>query len=290
ICNLWATLYFYKLLAQAFVQPLMAFAGTLILLINFPYQEFNTFLQTESLFYSFTLIFSCYLLSMQNLKAKNIFIIVIALSLISITRPTGMLFIPPTFIYLFFKFFKKWGTRNKIFVASFTAIAFLYVLDKAIGSGGQFDFMLTFRDERVICGVPTLPGFINIKTTENGNSIYGLLYYITHNFSQFARMAWLRTVAFWGLFRSYFSFWHNAYLVLYFYPLHVCAIPGTKKLLKHNTYPALYFILLILIIWATTMLSCDDWHNRFYLSLSPYIIVLGVYAFNKIPKTANVQP
>jgi hypothetical protein len=54
--SLFSTFCLYNTLLYLFKAKNIAFTGTAILLLNLPYQEFNTFLQTESLFYSFTLI------------------------------------------------------------------------------------------------------------------------------------------------------------------------------------------------------------------------------------------
>jgi hypothetical protein len=272
--NLLATLYFYKTVRLLWNNNMTALTATFILLFNVPYQEYNTLLQTESLFFSFTLILSCYVIVIEKISLKNLIIIIVALTVISITRPTGILFFPPVFLYLFFIYFKKLSFEKKAGIIGIFTILFLFILNKAMMSGGELDFMLPFKDERIICGVPTLPGFIKINTASNGNSLYGLLYYVIHNFGQFAKMAWLRTVAFFGLYRSYFGASHNIYLVFYFYILDIGALLGSFYWYKKHFYKLLYFHLIITLVWVTTMMTCDDWHNRFYLSISPYIIFL----------------
>ena len=151
-------------------------------------------------------------------------------------------------------------------------------------SGGELDFMLPFKDEQIICGVPTLSGFAEINITKNANSLYGLFYYIVHNFGQFMKMAWLRTLAFFGLYRKYYSTAHNIYLVTYFYSLDIGAFLGSYYWFKKHSYPLLYFYSIIALVWVTTMLTCDDWHNRFYLGISPYIILLSTGFIRKFLK------
>jgi hypothetical protein len=276
LCNLAATLSFYDLISRWFEKQGTALLAGVLLLLNQPYQEFNTFLQTESLFYSLTLIYSCYLLRIKRLTAKNLLIISFMSTLLIFTRPTGILFLPATFIFLFFISLEKISFTQKIGILAGLAILFLYLLNMALGSGGELDFMLPFRDERIICGVPTLPGFIPIKTASNGNSVYGLLYYLTHNFPQFLRLAGLRTIAFFGLYRNYFGVFHNAFLMFYFYSLYIMALGSIFFWSKTRPYAFMYFISLILLTWLSVILSCDDWHNRFFLSVSPYIIVLAL--------------
>jgi len=276
LVNLFATGFFYRTAARLFANERLAFVGTLLLLLNYFYQEFNSFLYTESLFYSLTLILSCYLMHIEQLTIKRSLGAVLLLILVSFTRPSGLLFLPPVFLYLFLVFFKDIATAKKIALLAGIGVAFLFLLNLALGSGGQLDFMLPFRDERIICGVPTLPAFLPIRTTANGNSVYGLLYYILHNPVQFIRMASLRTVAFFGLYRSYYSAAHNAWLIGYFYCIHMAALIAIPWWIRHRRGAFWYFLSAIGLTWLTVMLTCDDWHNRFYLTVSPFLILLAL--------------
>jgi hypothetical protein len=263
----------------------------ILLIFNIPLQTFNSFLQTESLFFSFTILFGCYLLRVQKLNGRNFSFIISFLLLLCFTRPTGLLWIPCTFLYLFFRFFRGFPFLVKIGTTIFVCIGFLFLLNLVLGSGGELDFMLPFRDEMIICGVPTLTAPANIRTTGNPNSLFGLAYYMTHNFDQFIRLSWLRTKAFWGLSRSYYSSGHNLYLCLWFYPLYALAIYGGWRWVRKNKYLFLYCLSLILITWATVILTCDDWHNRFFLTVVPYIYILSIPAVAaitaKLKRTAN---
>ena len=279
--NLIATFAFYKL-ATHFFSTKVAIACIVLFLINYPLQELNFYLQTESLFFSFSIIYTAYLLQLSRLTLLHFFIILFSLALICVTRPTGLLFIPATFLYLFFGFLKTISTPLKLVAVGAISVVFLFVLNAALGSGGGLDFMLPFLDERIICGVPTLDHNVNIKTASNGNSVYGLLYYITHNFQQFIRLALLRSQAFFGLLRTYFGIGHNIFLASFFYPFYVFTLLSIRWWLKNNLYPFLYLLSLILFTLGTTMLTCDDWHNRWFLSISPWLIFLSLPTINKL--------
>ena len=279
-----ATVFFYRTLQFIFGDRRTAFIGTLLLLANYYYQEFNTFLYTESLFYSFTLILSCYLFHIRQLTIKNGLAVIGMLMVICVTRPTGLLFVPPTFLYLFLVFFQHMSTGKKIALLASIAVAFLFLLNIALGSGGELDIMLPFRDERIICGVPTLPYALPIKTAANGNSLYGLLYYILHNTPQFIKMLWWRTRAFLGLCRTYFSLGHNIFLVVFFYTLHLLVLLSLRYWTKHHVYVFCYLLSAFALTWLTISLTCDDWHNRFYLTISPFLIILAMPTLQKLMK------
>jgi hypothetical protein len=277
----WALLSFYRLAASLFSKQ-TAFIGALIFLLNYYYHEFNTYLQTESLFHSFIIIFSADLVRLGKLTLRNAVIIFFSTVLICITRPTGLLLLPGIALYLFFAFFKTISTRLKIGIVATCSMAFLVLMNAVIGSKGEWDFMLPYLDERIICGVPTLHHFVDIKTDPNGDSIYGLYYYIVHNFDQFIRMAYLRSKAFFGLLRTYYSRGHNIYLAVFFYPLYAAALLSLGWWWKHHANRFLFFCCAVLMTWGTTLLTCDDWHNRWFLTISPWIILASLPAITKL--------
>ena len=276
LSNLAATGFFYRTIGYLFRNGQLAFIGTCLLLLNYFYQEFNSFLYTESFFYSFTLILSCYLIRIDSLTIRRSLTVIFLLTLICITRPTGLLFIPPAFLYLFLVFFRKMSALKKTALLMVIGLGFIFLLDMALGSGGELDFMLPFRDERIICGVPTLPGFVPIQTAGNGNSLFGLVYYILHNPAQFFRMAGLRSLAFFGLYRKYYSTGHNLYLIIYFFSVYAMTLAAVGYWLKHHLEVFCYFLSAITLTWLTVILTCDDWHNRFFLTISPFLIILSM--------------
>ncbi len=270
-----ATLSFYRLVAHLFGNKTGLFAAIWFLCV-LPIHQFNTFLQTDSLFYSFTIIYSSYLLRLTKLTLKVTGILLLGLIIISITRPTGLFFFPATFFYLYFKFFTVFNLSYKLAFLTVVSIFFLYFLDVAIGSGGELDFMSPARDETIICGVPTRPYLVKIDESENGNSLFGIFYYISHNFSQFLRLAFSRSVAFFGILRPYYGSVHKIYLLLLFLPMYLMVMVSLKFWIKRDRYILLYFTTLIFLTWVTVILSCDDWHNRFFLTISPFLIVLAL--------------
>ena len=283
IVNLGATLMIYTFVSKVFSEKTGFFCAILFLL-NIPLQEFNVYLQTESLFYSFTILFSLYLLSIQNFTYKHAIFILLSIALLSITRPTGLLIIPPTFLYLFVRFNRSRYKKLQLSIASVLFIGFLFLLNNALGSGGEFDFMLPYQYEHIICGLPTIDQPAVIKTTSNSNSLYGIVYYVANNMGQFIKLACLKTVAFLGLFRPYYSNAHNILLAVLFYPLYIAAIPGCKWWYTNRPYMLLFLTGMIVVTWSSVMITCDDWHNRFFLSISFYVLILGLPAIHNLIK------
>jgi hypothetical protein len=221
------------------------------------------------------------LLQLKKLTAVNFSTILLFLLLICFTRPTGLLFVPCTFLYLFFRFFKSFPFLLKTGISLAAAIVYLFVLNAALGSGGELDFMLPFREEHIICGVPTLTNTGN-QTSGDANSVWGIIHYVIHHPGQFAYLAWLRSKAFFGLFRSYYSVGHNVYLGLYFFPVYIMVIISLKSWWQKKPLLLLYAVSLIIITWSSVLLTCDDWHNRFFLSIMPFIYILSLPALEKL--------
>jgi len=269
--NALATFYFYQLCKKLSDQR-TAFVCTLLLILNFPFQQFNTFLFTESLFYSFIIIFSFFLFQLTKLSIRNFLFIFLFLLLICFTRPTGLLLVPCVFIYLFFKFFHSWSAFLKIASTILISLVFIFILNLALGSGGELNFILPFTEEHIICGLPT----VTSNDQPGGSSLWSIFSYIFDHPGQFFHLAWLRSLAFWGLFRNYFSLIHNLFLAIYFFPVYLFALLSMKDWWKKDRNMLLYSLSLILITWGTVMLSCDDWHNRFFLTLMPFIYILSL--------------
>lgn len=281
LLNLLATLMFYKLAVSFLARPLIALIVTFLFIINFPYQAYNSFLFTESIFYSLTIIYSSYILRLNKITLKNLLYLLLFLTLLIITRPTGVLFFAATALYLFFRFMSHLSLLYKMLIISGSVVIFLLAINTMLQTGGSLDFMLPFEKENIICGVNTI-NKAEIKTLEKGNSLQGIVYYIFNNEQQFLKLAKLKTISFFGMIRSYYSHYHNAYLILFFYPFYVLSIWGILKKIQLKDKRIIYMVSIIMLYWITTLLTCDDWHNRFILTISPFLFLLGFAAFSRV--------
>ena len=288
--NFLATFYFFKTVSILFDSGKIALVATILLLLDLPYQEFNVYLQTESLFQSFSLLLSCYILRIERISTARVGFILLSLFILSVTRPIGILYIPAAFFYLSFFGLRTKGPLIKIAFFSLSSLVFLYLLDKAMNSGGELDFMLPFREEHIICGCPTVHQARHFGLPPNSNALFSLIFYILHYFRDFSRLAALKTLAFWGLFRTYYSFSHNLALMAIFYPLSLMSFFGIFSWARKFPFGLLYLLSVVLLTWATVILTCDDWHNRLYLSISPYIILLSLPFMQKLPALRPALP
>jgi hypothetical protein len=279
LLNLFATMMFYMLAFSFLKRPLVAMTATFFFIINIPYQVYNSFLFTESIFYSLTIVYSSYILRLKKITAKNLLLILPLLILLSVTRPTGILFFLATAFYIFFRFLNHLTWIYRMLIISLSTVIFLVIINGMLRAGGSLDFMLPFKKENIICGVNTVNN-ADIKTIEKGNSIQGIIHYIFNNGQQFLKLARLKSLSFFGMLRTYYSFFHNIFLALFFYPFYILSLIGIWKKIKRKNKVIIYLVSSILLYWFTTLLTCDDWHNRFVLTVSPFLFLLGFAAFS----------
>jgi len=271
-----ATLSFHKTVQSLLRSPAIALGATALLLLNLPYQAFNCFLQTESLFQSVSLLLVGSLLRQKSYSTKFGLTLILTLLLLSVIRPTGLLYWPLAAIYICAQALKDRPLKIKLVAAALALGCALLMINFAMNTGGEFDFTLPFREEHIICGAPTLLTPRSIPSVGTGNSLFQLFYYVVHDFGNFIRLAGLKTLSFWAIYRNYYSTGHNAYLALFFYPIIIAAFLSFKSWERRGQQLQwIYLITPITITYLTVVLTCDDWSNRFFLSISPFLILLA---------------
>jgi hypothetical protein len=273
LLNLVSLFFFYKLSIRYFNSERSAQIAALLLIVCLPWQLWTTHLYTESVFINLVIIFTYFLLK-PNKRAGGYFLTGFFLILLIFTRPTGMLFIPLVLIWYMIKWIrgKKWIT---LLSASLVSLgAFALILNYAMKGEGEFEFLKPFIEEHIICGVPQ--AFNNtLDLPADGNSIQGLLYYVSHNPLHFLKLSFQKLGAFFGITRTYYSPMHNTAIRLFFYPLYAFALAGLFCNRKRNTDMAVILFCGIGLFALSITLTCDDWLNRFIMPVLPYIILLA---------------
>lgn len=279
VLSLYAVLMFYKMGLRFLYNNLLAALATLFFILNIPYQTYNSHLFTESIFYSLSIIYSSHLLLQEKFSLGTLLWMGLLLFLLCVTRPTGILFFAASACYLFFRFLHQLTTFQKVLIVGSCIVVFLFIINAMLGAGGSLDFMLPFRKENIICGVNTVD-YSGIVEMKEGNSLQGIFYYIAHNHDQFFRLAKLKTFAFFGMLRTYYSVWHNIFLAIFFYPFYLFSLIGFWKKMRQRDVSLIYIVTIFFLYWVTTLLTCDDWHNRFILTVTPFFFLLGFAAFS----------
>jgi hypothetical protein len=248
---------------------------SLAFLAMFYYQLYNVYLFTESLFYSFGIIYTWFLFSIRRINLLTILFLFLGISLIYFTRPTGVFFIPATIVYIIFRFYQRTAFLLLSIFGLSGIVLMYFLINYALNSGGEFDFLLPYLDERIICGVPTIEGSHKIIVPVEKDSIEGLWYIITHHTSLFMKLSVKRFLAFWGVVRPFYSPSHNIFIAVYFFTLYGLIIYKLKILWKQYRAQTAYFLCLTALVMVTVILSCDEWHNRFIFALLPFFLLMA---------------
>lgn len=278
ILNFLALHCFYHLSNQILQSRLLALTGSILLLICIPYQLYNTFIYTESIFFSLTIVYAYLLFRKGNRSGGWLAITLLILLLLCVSRPSGIFVVIATLMYGFFRA----GTipvvlRCLILLIPLAGV--LIVVDAGMRSGGGINIAEPFLREHIICDAPTQSTPVSLRLANQPQSLYGLVYYILNNFPHFLQLAAQKTMAFFGLYRAWYSPMHNILLGLFFYPMYVC-IAGAIWRKKMNGF-MVFSLALVFIYWMFVLMSCDEWHNRFFLTLTPFLILMAMHFFKR---------
>jgi hypothetical protein len=197
-------------------------------------------------------------------------------------RPHGLLFIPPTVIYLLFR---KQSKTDLITSAGFCMALLLgmyFLLNTAFTGGADMDAMKPFIEEHIICFVPMKPDGAALNLVRTDNPVNDMFYYIFHNPLHFLKLMFLKLYSFFNMTRSYYSTWHNWFLSFFFIPVYLFSIIGLFRFARPFRNFAIFFISLLILYPLGATFQCDDWHSRFTLVVFPYFILLACIGANHV--------
>jgi hypothetical protein len=275
LLNLLAFTLFYKALCKVFQSAFTPILIILYLLAFSPYQSWVVFLYTESVFFSGLLILISLLILYKPDNLKNILLILIALFFTFIARPLGILFSVGVYLYFFYNANKKW----KIIIAcsSVAIIVMGYFFINAVFSSIH-DWTITqgFEEESIICDLPASQPYQKLHLSKTSSPVYQLWYYLTHNFSHFLRFAGIKTQYFFLMTRNYYSNAHNFFLLLNVIPVYLLALCSSFIKRAYFVKGVVAFLISTILMYAVTIVfQCDDYHNRFVLSIYPIFVLLA---------------
>jgi len=284
IINLFSYLYFYKALKFVFKSRLPAFIIIFFLFSFWPFQSWSLFLYTECLFYSSVLVLFSRLLLFKTFNFKFIMSLFCILIWVILSRPLGILFIFPVLFFIFFHLTKKQKfIFSGIFIMSLLILN--WVVQIVFTTTPDWTMEKSFLEGNIICDMPGTINNTGLVISDSHNQLYRLFYYITHNFSHFANLDLTRLKYFFLNTRTYYSTLHNFYLLIYLIAVYSCIIVGVKNIRKVLSLPQIVFIITTVLFFAFTIaLQCDDYHNRFFLTLFPLLTVLAVAGLAPIIK------
>ena len=290
--NLFVTLFFYKTLQNYFEGYLYPFIVTFLLIIFLPYSNWIVYLYTESIFFSNILLLTTFVLRYKDKKnKKNFLLLLLSLLLVILSRPLGILFLFPALVY----FFVQANKKNKLIflVCSLAGLTFfVYVSNVVFSTTEDASITLAASQQCIVCGViPTNSAVL--KMADHGSPFFQLFYYVTNNFSNFLQLGLKKLSYFFLMTRNYYSVLHNAFLLLFLVPLYLLSLVYCFSKKEKSNQPVYLFQLTSIVLFAlAVMLQCDDYHNRFSLSLFPFFLLMGFDGLRWLRSTfkKNIKP
>jgi hypothetical protein len=270
LVNAIASCCFYKMCFHLQQNRNVAFVATLLLIVFIPLQAWNSYLYTESLFISLSIVFSSWLVR-SSLGPAGLAGLLLGLLMLVVTRPSGILFVAPAMLYVAQQ---KMSGKNAFVKKSLLVLAALGIVVCIVnaafkGGEGDFNVMKPFVEAHIICFMPTAGGTTSLQLANTGQPLSDLLYYILHNPFHFLELFFLRLVSFFNLARPYYSTAHNLLLYAAMVPVYLFATAG---LFSKAKVPGRYYLITLVVLYAIAIaLQCDDYHSRFTMVVFPYI-------------------
>lgn len=286
LLNAVSTYCFYKTIERLTGRAAVAFFFTMALVWMFYYQLYNVYLFTESLYFSFSIIFFHRLIQVKKLAPSKWAELILLLALLYFTRPVGIFFVPATFVFLVLRFYRKKALKIFLVAGVLLLAGFVLLLNYGMSSGGEFNFILPYTEKQVICSLPS--GKKSVQIPVKQNSVQGLFYLVVHYPKLFITLFCKRTYTFFSLIRPYYSFAHNVFAAWVFYTLYLFAFDGIKKHFRARMPEIAFAASLIFFTALTVGLTCDESYNRFLYAILPFLMVLASLAF--FEKTKSKQP
>ncbi|MFM9841184.1 MAG: hypothetical protein ACKVOQ_23170 [Cyclobacteriaceae bacterium] len=266
-----ATFYLYQIVMEMYSKRNVAILAVLFYLLWIKIHEWNTFLYTESLFTSCSIISFAVLV-----KSKNAWHYLVASLLVLFTffiRPTGFALMIGLLGYGLSSL-KKENLKRVIPLGFIGAMGVVVLL---IGMLESFTLIESYAKAEIIYPNITLgmevPSDLYIPKTDHSTLVRVFLFAF-YNPVYFLKLFSLKLFLFLGNVKPYFSVFHNTVIVLILYPLYFFAVKGFLKFPAHRKEK--YFVAGFVMAQALTVaLTSENWDGRFLVPLLPFVFLLA---------------
>lgn len=275
-------LLFYAANCRLFGRKEALIAG--LLLCGFlPYFSWDFYLYSESLFFSATMVVYYLVARITKVSVANTLTLFSMLSILIVTRPFGVLFIPPLLLFLLLAPYRKPVDR---WLSWCVSLAFLtsmwFVLNSIFHGGEDMDAMKPFVEEHIVCFVPRNPAGAKLDLRYYDNGLRDIFYYIAHNPVHFVRLMIQRLWSFFSVVRPWYSTVHNVFLAAFLIPVYTLFATGLIVAVRKWKRQYWYFAGLLVCYPLAVTFQCDDWHARFTMPMLPIIFSFAALAVTSL--------
>lgn len=283
-----AAIFVYKAIYSTLNNTKAAFISFVAYLLCYPVQKWNFFLYTESLHTSFLVICICsFTIFISEKNRKFFFCGLITLITVLFTRPVGIVCMAVLLLVAI-----VWLYNNKKYLAGHILVVAAIIGLVALLNSPAVNYINpdSIRRMEIICQVPEIT--YSSTYQEFNREGLGKAFYVIKNeigVGNFLLNGCKKLGAFFGLYRPYYSWKNNLFLMLFyvFYPFALVGI--FKKQPQGFYYLKLFSILYIAVTAILIFFTCDEWSNRFIAPVFPFVLILAVAGYSSLLKHKSDQ-
>jgi hypothetical protein len=253
----------------------------------------NAYILCESFYFNSVVIALYFLSRLWKGKRKGVWTViavVFSILLVTLSKPTGVLFLLAVFITFFMKFWLQSGLPKigKAGVAVVLICVSVLMLNRMLDS---FLIIENYQLGEVIYAITTLPSnpmysglVVEVPQQlnmlpETYSPLWRMSYFIFNNFSFWSELFFKKIYYFLLHVRPFWSMEHNALNILTLLPVYFLSFWQWKKSdLVVKVFAASYFILQTVAIGMTSV----DWDGRFLVPVFPLLIILSALRINDL--------
>jgi hypothetical protein len=214
---------------------------------------------------------------MINKKIGSLLVSLAVLLMIFFSRPVGLLFLISLVIVLMCWLYKNKKMLQFYLLAAVSFVSVIMILNSPYTAFVNPD---SIRRMEVICQVPERADTIGYKEY-NRDGVYKAFTVIKDEigFAAFFKNGFKKLGYFFGMYRSYYS-WQNNLFLICFTVLYPFALIGIFSKQNHSfSCIRLFAIVYLLLTTFGIFLTCDEWSNRFISPAFPFILILAAAGF-----------
>ena len=279
-----ASVALYRTSYHLFASRRAALTTALLFLGWIELPTWNFYILAESWYVSL-LCFVLYCITSFTGSLRRLIFTTLLVLLTFFTKPTGIaiLLAYGVFLISYYQVRVRKLTPERYLLAILGLLSLYGLVNQMLSS---FVLIENYATGEVVYGMSTTEGYAGkeqlvlftedlLLPSTNLDPIPRLLLFITNNPTYFITLSLTKAAYFLGHVRPYYSWLHNAFIVVTLYPLYLLA---SKTLWQGRVIGAVRSSLLtfILVHLTAIMFTSVDWDGRFLMPLLPTVFLLGV--------------
>jgi len=107
-----------------------------------------------------------------------------------------------------------------------------------------------------------------------------LVIFIFSNPIYFTKISLIKAALLLAHVKPYYSFFHNAVICIFLYPIYYFMIKGMNSFVGSNI--KLFMLIFILFQVITVSLTSENWDGRFLLPILPYVFIIASFGITDL--------